>query len=224
MKDLHEAFPRLSEGWFSVLSARLKAEAFSGERLTAAVDDLIKTCEYPEPTIARVLAFDRKVTLLDYEAMCEKWTQGLGKFYKMVRKADTTHQPLWASTDDIERCRLPVYETPRAPTPLPPDDSSVGVPMPAELKQELESTTMTTKTRLSQDAFESSRKRAQGALRDDHVELEEAFYAGMNQMKQSNWNKITPREAFVRWMKDKNLQALRDAKGGPDESVPRGTR
>ncbi len=179
MKKIRDAFPKISDGWYSVLSMQLKANGFTDERLTSAVNDLIATCEYPEPTIARILAFDRKVTFLDYPAMCEKWAQGLGKFYRMVRRADPTHQPLWASTDDVERYHLPVVEreehNPQGATPRAPREVPASKEVVEKVRAEMDALTMKAKTRLSREAFEANRKRAQEALRsatDEHANQE----------------------------------------------------
>ncbi len=166
---LGAAFPKLTEDWFRVLLAQTVGAAFTNDRFTAAVNDLIRTCEYPEPTVARILDFDRKITLLDYIAMCEKWTLGLGKFYKMVRKADATHQPLWASIEDIERYRLPfVEQKDETPEASPTEDEP---PAPLEIAErvraEMQTLAMKARTRLSAEEFETNKRRAQEALERD---------------------------------------------------------
>lgn len=100
---LRAAFPKLSTDWFKVLLAQAADAGFTNERFTAAVNELIRTCEYPEPTIARILNFDRKITLLDYRGYCEKCAEGMGKFWLLVRKQTDFLPALWARTEDCER-------------------------------------------------------------------------------------------------------------------------
>ena len=101
--------------------------------------------------------------------MCEKWRLGLGKFYKMVRQADATHQVLWASTDDIEKYRLPFFEREDLSREfsLDEDESSAPPEVIEKVRAEMEALAMKAKTRLSQKEFEAKRKAAQEALKGE---------------------------------------------------------
>jgi hypothetical protein len=64
---LKRAFPKLPDGWYTILEEMLDEEKFTDQRLTDAVNHLIKTSIYPEPTIANLLTFDRKAKIWTYE-------------------------------------------------------------------------------------------------------------------------------------------------------------
>ena len=64
---LKRAFPRLSEGWYITLEEMLDEEGFTDQRFNDAVLNLIKTCNYPEPTIANILSFDRLAKIWTYD-------------------------------------------------------------------------------------------------------------------------------------------------------------
>ena len=58
---LKDAFPKLENGWYRQLQRFLETERFTDNRFNDAVENLIKTCLYPEPTIATVLGWDKKI-------------------------------------------------------------------------------------------------------------------------------------------------------------------
>lgn len=64
---LKRAFPKLGEGWYLMLEEMIDEENFTDRRFDDAVKNLIKTCLYPEPTIANVLSFDRLSKLWTYD-------------------------------------------------------------------------------------------------------------------------------------------------------------
>jgi hypothetical protein len=66
------SFPGLAPDYFNVLSDMLFEYGFSDERLIDAVNHVISTCVYPQPTIANFLSFDKKVRLYTYQEMCDK--------------------------------------------------------------------------------------------------------------------------------------------------------
>ena len=59
MRKLKAAFPTLGAGWYDVLLERVHAKHIGSQRFLDAVDNLVDTCLYPEPTIGAVLSFDR---------------------------------------------------------------------------------------------------------------------------------------------------------------------
>lgn len=64
---LKRAFPKLPDGWYTILEEMLDEEKFTDQRFTDAVIHLIKTSIYPEPTIANLLTFDRKSKIWTYD-------------------------------------------------------------------------------------------------------------------------------------------------------------
>ena len=64
---LKRAFPKLNEGWYLILEEMLDEERFTDQRLNDAINNLIKTCAYPEPTIANILSYDKKAKFWTYD-------------------------------------------------------------------------------------------------------------------------------------------------------------
>jgi hypothetical protein len=56
---VHKIYPSLSEGFYDILCERLKAHGFSDRELTKAVNHVIDTCKYPQPTIAEFISYLR---------------------------------------------------------------------------------------------------------------------------------------------------------------------
>lgn len=79
------AFPKLPGGWYSILEEMLDDEQFSNDRLNDAVKNLIKVCQYPEPTVANLLSYDKKIKLYTYENLLsmsnELSVEGRKKFW-----------------------------------------------------------------------------------------------------------------------------------------------
>jgi hypothetical protein len=109
MKMIKYAFPALPEGFYEVLSQRIKEQKFSDERLTDAVNYVIDNCVYPTPTIAQFISFDKKFKVLSYEDMVNK-TNDFGaeiwNSYKCVSLPGRTKK-VWIHIDDIITYKLP---------------------------------------------------------------------------------------------------------------------
>ena len=63
MKELKSAFPKLSVEWYEILKKRLIEKGFTKQRFFDAVNYTIDNCIYPEPTIAQILSYDKKIYL-----------------------------------------------------------------------------------------------------------------------------------------------------------------
>lgn len=59
----------MPDGWYEVLNEMIDVEGFTDKRLIDATTNLIKTCQYPEPTIANILSFDKTQKLYTYEQL-----------------------------------------------------------------------------------------------------------------------------------------------------------
>lgn len=106
-KKIEGAFPNLESGFYQVFFDRIKMHGFTNERLLDAIDHVIDTCEYPNPTIAKFISYDQKIQLFTYDQMIKKSheMQGIFKLYSSVQIADLK-SPLWASNQDIEKYKL----------------------------------------------------------------------------------------------------------------------
>lgn len=63
-------FPQLTPEFYKILIERLKDKGFSDQRLTDSVNYLIDNFQYPTPTLANILSFDKRVKILDYNQVC----------------------------------------------------------------------------------------------------------------------------------------------------------
>ena len=63
LRKLKAAFPKLENDYISVIAERIQENGFTEERLKDAVAHLIDTFRYPNPTIADVIGFDKRVRL-----------------------------------------------------------------------------------------------------------------------------------------------------------------
>lgn len=96
---LKKAFPKLPDGWYDILEKLLDTEKFTDQRLIDATANLIKTCVYPEPTIANILGYDKKMKLWTYDEIL-KYTKDFSpesakKFWGEMEMVDK-EKKLWA--------------------------------------------------------------------------------------------------------------------------------
>lgn len=64
------SFPSLGRDFPAMLVEAMIRNQFSDERAIDAVNHVIDNCEYPEPTIARFISYDRKVRLYSHSDVC----------------------------------------------------------------------------------------------------------------------------------------------------------
>ena len=106
------AFPTLPNGFYLILLDRVRELKISDERLKFAVSHVIDNCEYPSPTIAQFIGFDRKIKLYNQQQIIKMNddVQGIAKFYKLVRLIGQS-KPLYAHESDIEKYKLELWST-----------------------------------------------------------------------------------------------------------------
>lgn len=107
---IESAFPSLPKGFYAVFYDQIKKMNFTDERLEDAVDHVIRTCEYPTPTIAKFLSWDSTVELYTHQQLVDKNAkyQGIFKQYKSVRISDLP-KPYFAHLNDIEKYKLELW-------------------------------------------------------------------------------------------------------------------
>jgi hypothetical protein len=69
---IKKAFPKIKPEWIDILAERIKDKGFTNERFDDAVNKMIDTCPYPEPTIAEVLNYDHRVECLSQMEFLDK--------------------------------------------------------------------------------------------------------------------------------------------------------
>lgn len=73
----------------------LMKDKFTDERFTDAVDNVLRNCTYPQPTVAEFLSYDRKVKLHTYEEAV-KITMEYGKpLTDVFEKKEVNGKVLW---------------------------------------------------------------------------------------------------------------------------------
>jgi hypothetical protein len=93
------AFHSLPKDFFALFIERMKEKGFNDQRMIDSINHVIDTCQFPTPTMANFLSFDKRVKVLTYAEMCNLVTgQGLSSesFAKLringnlywIRKAD----------------------------------------------------------------------------------------------------------------------------------------
>ena len=97
---IKKAFPVLPIDFYDLLTDRIKANNFSDERLNDAVNNVIDTCVYPQPTIAQFISFDKRIKVYDYSEYCKLCEEGQGKNYKPI-KFKNRPAPVWIHINDI---------------------------------------------------------------------------------------------------------------------------
>jgi hypothetical protein len=111
VKKIKLAFPDLPGGFYEILSDRIKQNNFTDKRLFDAINNVIDTCEYPKPTIAKFLNYDRRIKFYNYEQYTKLINENprLGEQYKAV-KVKFAGVPMWAHVSDIQKYKLPFYK------------------------------------------------------------------------------------------------------------------
>jgi hypothetical protein len=99
------AFPSLPRGFYDILDDRIKANGFTNQRLKDCVASVIDNCQYPTPTIANFISYDKTVKLHKYEDimnMAGKYGDDIWDSYKAVKLAGMPKKA-WIHINDIER-------------------------------------------------------------------------------------------------------------------------
>ena len=71
-KKLLCAFPDLSNEFVNVLIERAKDKGFNDVRFTDAINNVVDNCQYPKPTLANFLSYDKRIKIYSYSEMCRK--------------------------------------------------------------------------------------------------------------------------------------------------------
>jgi hypothetical protein len=93
IKQIHKAkcaFPANPPEFWDVLMDRLIEKGFTNERLRDAVDYVIDTCQYPTPTAANFLSYDRLEKLYTYNEVCDMVTRDGYDMKKCFEKVQGT--------------------------------------------------------------------------------------------------------------------------------------
>ena len=104
---LQKSFPKLTDGFYDVFITRIRELNFSADRLTAAVNFVIDTYQFPQPAVALFTSFDITVKLFTYQqaAQYQYENQSTPNCILPVR-IPGRNKPLFAKFEDIETYNL----------------------------------------------------------------------------------------------------------------------
>jgi hypothetical protein len=68
---IRTAFPALTPQFADILIERAIAKGFTAKRLIDAVNHVIDNCQYPSPTLANFLSFDKRIKVLTYNELAD---------------------------------------------------------------------------------------------------------------------------------------------------------
>ncbi len=68
---IKKSFPSITPEFYQILIERVKDKGFTDERLTDAVNHVIDNCQYPTPTLANFLSFDKRIKVISYDELCD---------------------------------------------------------------------------------------------------------------------------------------------------------
>ena len=102
------AFPALSDAFFGILASRIIDNDFCNERMTDAVNHVIDTCQYPNPSVAEFISFDRKVKVFTYEEMLKKANDLGNEIWTSYRAVQfkNRERKVWVHVDDVKTYNL----------------------------------------------------------------------------------------------------------------------
>ena len=112
MAKIKQAFPNLTPQFLSILLDRiLENETMTDRKLTDAVNNVIDTFEYPNPTVAKFLNYDKKVELLTYDKVVAM-AQPKSNIFDTYKAIDVgLSMPMYAYISDIEQYNLKLWKT-----------------------------------------------------------------------------------------------------------------
>jgi|WetSurMetagenome_2_1015567.scaffolds.fasta_scaffold00157_9 hypothetical protein len=102
-----KAFPDLPAEFFEIFQEMIKSEGFTDERLIDAVDNVIKTCVYPKPTIAQFISWDKKIKVHKYPEIIEMLNDDPNAFdrYKRI-ELEGLPEAVWIHINDIAKYKI----------------------------------------------------------------------------------------------------------------------
>lgn len=105
-----KAFPALPKSFYDTFDDRIRDKGFTVQRLKDAVNYVIDNCQYPTPTIANFISFDRTIKFRTHEEMCKEAMtyQQVWKEWLPV-KMPNMPKTVWIFANDIEKYNLKTF-------------------------------------------------------------------------------------------------------------------
>jgi hypothetical protein len=105
---IKKAFPDLPSEFFEVFQDMIKSEGFTDERLIDAVDNVIKTCIYPKPTIAQFISWDKRVKIFKYPDIIKMVEEGDPNAFDRYKRIELDGLPeaVWIHINDVAKYKI----------------------------------------------------------------------------------------------------------------------
>lgn len=100
------AFPSLTPEFFKMLIERVRDKGFTDQRIIDSVNNVIDNCQYPTPTLANFLSFDKRIKLLSYNELCNIAASQMASFSDYSRIM-INGKNFWVSNAEKEQYNLP---------------------------------------------------------------------------------------------------------------------
>lgn len=100
------AFPSLTPQFADILIERAIAKGFTAKRFIDAVNYVIDNCQYPNPTLANFLSFDKRIKILTYNELAELACLNRAEFSDYHRY-EINSKPLYIRKIDKELYGMP---------------------------------------------------------------------------------------------------------------------
>ena len=110
--EIKKAFPELPNDWYDVFQKRIIENQFTNQRLIDAVNYVIDNCQYPRPTIAQFISFDKKIELKNGHEMMRLVSEDRNVYdkYSLV-KFPGMDEVMFAKNTDIKKWKLKLFNT-----------------------------------------------------------------------------------------------------------------
>lgn len=99
---IKDAFPDLPSDFYSILIDRIREKGFSDLRFKKAVEYVIDHCEYPRPTIANFVSYDKTIGLMNYDDVLKKVNDLGSVVWKLIHKIEIDDQVFWIRKADMK--------------------------------------------------------------------------------------------------------------------------
>lgn len=103
------AFPSLPTEFHKLFQQRIKDKGFTDKRLTDAVNNVIDTCVYPQPTIANFLNYDKNVEIYTYYQMVEMNNETRNPFQYFTKIDIGIEKPMYVRNEIFEKYNFKLW-------------------------------------------------------------------------------------------------------------------
>ena len=105
--EIAKSFPQLPAVFYEVLNRRLAEKGFTDQRLKDAVNHVIDTCQYPVPTVANFISYDKEVQIFTHNDLLKQLNEDKKAFdYYDLIKVPCLDKPRYARKEDIIKYKL----------------------------------------------------------------------------------------------------------------------